>query len=75
MGHLISLLVRFPISGCAYLSSQLEQRRGQKWYCPVRAMDMPAAITLGGLRIPLLGERAWLAVIIIYMMVVVAPTA
>ncbi len=32
MGHLISLLARFPISGCAYLSLQLEQRRWQKRY-------------------------------------------
>jgi hypothetical protein len=32
MGHLISLLAQFPISGCAYLSLQLEQRRWQKRY-------------------------------------------
>ncbi len=32
MGHLISLLAHFPISGCAYLSSQLEWRRWQKQY-------------------------------------------
>jgi hypothetical protein len=33
MGHINSLLVRFPISGCTYLSLQLVQRRWQKWYC------------------------------------------
>ncbi len=33
MGHLNSLLARFPISGCAYFSSQLERRRWQKQYC------------------------------------------
>jgi hypothetical protein len=38
-------------------------------------MDMSAIITLGGVRKPMLGERAWLAIIIIYMMVVVAPPA
>jgi hypothetical protein len=33
MGHLIFLLARFPISGCTYLSLQLEWRRWQKWHC------------------------------------------
>jgi hypothetical protein len=35
-------------------------------------MDTFAVITLGGERIPALGEHAWLVIIIIYMMVVVA---
>jgi hypothetical protein len=41
----------------------------------VRAMDMPAVITLKGVQTYVLGERTQLAIIIIYMMVVVAPAA
>jgi hypothetical protein len=40
-----------------------------------RAMDTSAVITLGGVQIPTLGERTRLAIIIIYMMVVIAPAA
>jgi hypothetical protein len=32
MGHINSLLAQFPISGYAYFSLPLEQRRWQKWY-------------------------------------------
>jgi hypothetical protein len=38
-------------------------------------MDMSTVITLGGVQITMLGERVWLVIIIIYMMVVVAPAA
>jgi hypothetical protein len=48
---------------------------GKNSIAPVRAMDTSTIITLGGVQIPMLGERAWLAIIIVYMMVVVAPAA
>ncbi len=38
-------------------------------------MDTSAIITLGGVRMPELGECAWLAIIIDHMMIVAAPTA
>jgi hypothetical protein len=38
-------------------------------------MDMSAVITLEGVQTPMLGECAWLAIIIIYMMVVAAPAS
>ncbi len=38
-------------------------------------MDTSAIITLRGVRIPMLGEHACLAIIIIYVMVIVAPAA
>jgi hypothetical protein len=41
----------------------------------VRAMDTSTIITPGGVQIPGLGERAQLAIIIIYMMVIVASAA
>jgi hypothetical protein len=41
----------------------------------VRAMDTSAVITLKGVQISMHGEGPWLAIIIIYMMVVVAPAA
>jgi hypothetical protein len=39
----------------------------------VRAMDPSAIIALGGVRVPMLGECAWLAIIMRHMMVVLAP--
>jgi hypothetical protein len=48
---------------------------GKNGIALVRAMDTFAIITLGGVQIPALGERAWLAIIIIYMMVVVVSAA
>jgi hypothetical protein len=48
---------------------------GKNGIALVRAMDTSAVITLGGVQIPKLGKRTWLAIIIIYMMVVVAPAA
>jgi hypothetical protein len=41
----------------------------------VRAMDTSAVITLGGLRIPALGERAWLVIILSHMVIVIAPAS
>ncbi len=41
----------------------------------IRVMDASAIITLGGVRVPALGERAWLAVILSHMMIVVASAA
>ncbi len=41
----------------------------------VRAMNASAIVTLGGVRVPTLGDCTWLAIILVNMMVVVAPTA
>ncbi len=41
----------------------------------VRMMDTSSNITLGGVQIPRLGERTWLAVILGHMVIVVAPAA
>jgi hypothetical protein len=48
---------------------------GKNGIALVRAMDTSAVITLGGAHTPVLGERTWLAIIIIYVVVVVAPAA
>jgi hypothetical protein len=41
----------------------------------VRAMDLSTVITLGGVQISKFGEHAWFAIIIVYMIVVVALAA
>ncbi len=41
----------------------------------VRAMNASAIITLGGVRVPALGDCTWFAIILVDMMVVVAPSA
>jgi hypothetical protein len=74
MGHMNSLLACFPIWGRAYFSLPLEQRSWQIGIALIR-VDMSAVITLGGVQIPVLGEHAWLVVIITYRMVIIAPAA
>ncbi len=41
----------------------------------VWAMNASALVTLGGVRVPLLGCCTWLVVVLVNMMVVVAPAA
>jgi hypothetical protein len=74
MGHINSLLVQFPISGCAFLSLQLV-RGGKNSIALVRVMDTSAVITLQELGVPALAERTWPAVISSHMVIVVAPAA
>jgi hypothetical protein len=38
-------------------------------------MDMSTVITLGGVRVPVLGGRTWLAVILSHMVIVIATAA
>ncbi len=72
MGHTNPLLVLFLICGCAYL---WRREGGKNSIALVRVMDTSAAITLRGVQVPALGECAWFAIIMGYMMVVVASAA
>jgi hypothetical protein len=73
MGHLISLLAWFPISGYAF--PPLRSREGGKnGIVSVRAMIMSIIVVLG-VQIPALGGCAWLAIILVDMMIAVAPAA
>jgi hypothetical protein len=77
MGHIIYLLVHFPISGCAYFSLLLEWRRWQNGIplALARVIDTSTVITHGVVQVPVLGERAWLGVILSHMVIVIAPAA
>ncbi len=48
---------------------------GKNGIALVRAMNTSAVITLGRVQVPVLGERAWLAIILSHMVIVVAPAA
>ncbi len=60
-----SLLAGFPIWG-GLTSLCRWSKDGKNGIAHFRAMDTSAVITLGGVRIPTFGERALLAIIIIY---------
>ncbi len=53
----------------------MSEEGGKNGIALVRAMDMSVVITLGGLQVPTLWERARLVVILSHMVIVVAPAA
>ena len=72
-----SLLAQFPFCGCTYLPLVAvgAEKVAKNGITLVRAMDTSAAVTLGGVQVPVLGERTRLAVILSHMVVVIAPAA
>ncbi len=72
-GHLISLLAQFPILGALFICLQ-SREGGKNGIAFVRAMVVPIIFVLR-VRISALGGCAWLAIILVDMMVVVALAA